>query len=68
MSRLGSLEHPDYLLIDLDPQECGYAKVVEAALAVRVLLDKAELESFPKTTGGDGMHLFVPLRPAYLFL
>ena len=67
MSRMDTLEYPDYLLIDLDPQECGYPKVVEAALAVRVLLEKAGLESYPKTTGGDGMHLFVPLEPIYTY-
>jgi bifunctional non-homologous end joining protein LigD len=67
MSRVGSLEHPDYLLIDLDPQDCGYAKIVEAALLVRAKLDRAELESYPKTTGGDGMHLFVPLEPRYTY-
>jgi bifunctional non-homologous end joining protein LigD len=67
MSRVGSLEHPDYLLIDLDPQECGYEKIVEAALLVRSKLDLAELESYPKTTGGDGMHLFVPLEPRYSY-
>ena len=67
MSRVGSLEHPDYLLIDLDPQECGYEKIVEAALVVRAKLDRAELESYPKTTGGDGMHLFVPLEPRYTY-
>lgn len=67
MSRVGSLKHPDYLLIDLDPQECGYAKIVEAALLVRAKLDRAELESYPKTTGGDGMHLFVPLEPRYSY-
>ena len=67
MSRIGSLEHPDYLLIDLDPQDCGYAKIVEAALVIRAKLDRAELESFPKTTGGDGMHLFVPLAPEYTY-
>ncbi len=67
MSRVGSLEHPDYLLIDLDPQECGYEKIVEAALLVRSKLDLAELESYPKTTGGDGMHLFVPLEPRYTY-
>jgi bifunctional non-homologous end joining protein LigD len=67
MSRVDSLEHPDYLLIDLDPQECGYEKIVEAALLVRAKLDKAELESYPKTTGGDGMHLFVPLEPRYSY-
>jgi bifunctional non-homologous end joining protein LigD len=67
MSRMESLEHPDYLLIDLDPQECSYEKIVEAALVVRKKLDRAELESFPKTTGGDGMHIFVPLIPRYTY-
>jgi bifunctional non-homologous end joining protein LigD len=67
MSRMGSLEHPDYLLIDLDPYECGYDKIVEAALLVRGFLDRAELESYPKTTGGDGMHLIVPLNPHYSY-
>jgi bifunctional non-homologous end joining protein LigD len=67
MSRMDSLQHPDYLLIDLDPQECGYEKIVEAAMVVRKQLDRAELESFPKTTGGDGMHIFVPLEPRYTY-
>ena len=31
---------------------------------MRAKLDLAELESYPKTTGGDGMHIFVPLEPA----
>lgn len=67
MSRIGSLEHPDYMLIDLDPQNCPYSKIVEAALLVRARLDSAELESYPKTTGGDGMHVFVPLEPVYTY-
>lgn len=67
MSRSGTLEHPDYLLIDLDPQDCGYEKIVEAALWVRAKLDRAGLESYPKTTGGDGMHIFVPLEPIYTY-
>ncbi len=67
MSRIGSLEHPDYMLIDLDPQECPYSKIVEAALLVRAKLDRAGLEGFPKTTGGDGMHIFVPLDPKYTY-
>ena len=67
MSRIGSLDNPDYLLIDLDPQQCPYEKIVEAALLVRTKLDLAELESYPKTTGGDGMHIFVPLAPVYTY-
>jgi bifunctional non-homologous end joining protein LigD len=67
MSRIGSLENPDYLLIDLDPQDCAYEKIVEAALLIRAKLDLAELASYPKTTGGDGMHIFVPLAPIYTY-
>ncbi len=67
MSRIGSFEHPDYLLIDLDPYECGFEKIVEAAVLVRAKLDAAELESYPKMTGGDGMHVFVPLKPVYSY-
>jgi bifunctional non-homologous end joining protein LigD len=67
MSRMGTLDHPDYILFDLDPQECGYEKIVEAALLIRAKLDKAELEGYPKTTGGDGMHIYIPLEPRYTY-
>jgi bifunctional non-homologous end joining protein LigD len=67
MSRIDSLEHPDFVLIDLDPQECSYDKVVEAAHAVRKLLDAVGLTAYPKTTGGDGMHLYVPVEPVYTY-
>ena len=67
MSRFATLDHPDFMLIDLDPQECSYDKIVEAALLVRKKLDKLELEGYPKTTGGDGMHIYVPLEPVYSY-
>jgi bifunctional non-homologous end joining protein LigD len=67
MSRVGNLDHPDYMLLDLDPQGCTYEKIVEAAHVVKAKLDLAELESYPKTTGGDGMHIFVPLAAQYTF-
>jgi len=67
MSRVGSYHHPDYVLFDLDPFECPFEKIVEAALLVRAKLDLAELESYPKTTGGDGLHIFVPLAPRYTY-
>ncbi|MBV9401198.1 MAG: DNA ligase D [Bryobacterales bacterium] len=67
MSRMGSLDNPDYILFDLDAQECGFAKIVEAALLVRRRLEQAELEGYPKTTGGDGMHVIVPLEPRYTY-
>jgi bifunctional non-homologous end joining protein LigD len=67
MSRVGSLDNPDFLLIDLDPQECSYDKVVDAARVIRRLLDEAGLTGCPKTTGGHGMHIYVPLEPVYTY-
>ncbi len=67
MSRVGSLDNPDFLLIDLDPQECPYDKIVEAALLVRSKLEAVGLVGYPKTTGGDGMHIYVPLEPVYSY-
>jgi len=67
MSRVGSIGHPDWILIDLDPQECSFDRIVEAALLVRQKLDILELTGYPKTTGGDGMHIYVPVQPHYSF-
>src|SRR5262249_54005597 len=67
MSRVGSYEFPDYVLIDLDPMECPYEKIVEAALLVREKIDLAELQSYPKTTGGDGLHIFIPIEARYTY-
>ncbi len=67
MSRVGSLENPDFILIDLDPVQCAFAKIVEAALLVKSKLDAMGLVGYPKTTGGDGLHIYVPLVPHYSF-
>ncbi len=65
MSRLGTLEHPDFVLIDLDPYHCGYDRIVEAAQLVREKLRLIGLTGYPKTTGGNGMHVYVPVEPIY---
>lgn len=67
MSRVGSIEYPDFVLIDLDPHECSYDKIVEAALAVKRRLDQIGLQGYPKTTGGDGMHVYVPVEAVYTY-
>ncbi len=67
MSRLETLDHPDFILIDLDPYECAYAKIIEAALLIRHKLDLLELTGYPKTTGGNGLHIYVPLEPIYSY-
>ena len=67
MSRVDSIDNPDFVLIDLDPYECSYDKIVEAALLVRKVLDSIGLIGYPKTTGGDGMHIYIPLEPIYTY-
>ncbi len=68
MSRIGSLDNPDFALIDLDPTEgCPYSQIVEAAQLVKKTLDAIGLAGYPKTTGGDGMHIYIPLEPVYTY-
>ncbi len=67
MSRVPTIGNPDWILIDLDPQECSFDRIVEAALLVRKKLDILELVGYPKTTGGDGMHIYVPVEPHYSY-
>ena len=67
MSRLETLENPDFVLVDLDPQECTFDMIVEAAQLVRGRLDLLGLKGYPKTTGGDGMHIYVPVEPVYSY-
>jgi bifunctional non-homologous end joining protein LigD len=67
MSRAGNLDHPDWMLLDLDPVAAPFDSIVEAALLVRELLASVGLRGYPKTTGGDGMHVYVPLEPIYTY-
>lgn len=67
MSRVGSLGCPDFVLLDLDPNVCGFDRIVEAAQLVRRKLERMGLAGYPKTTGGDGMHIYVPLTPHYTY-
>ena len=60
--RRASLDNPDFVLIDLDPQECPFDMIVDAALLVKRVLDRIGLTGYPKTTGGDGMHVYIPRR------
>ena len=57
---------PDRIVFDLDPGEgVAWPQVREGALLVRALLQELGLQSWLKTTGGKGLHLFVPLLPEH---
>lgn len=62
-ARRDRLDRPDRLIFDLDPDEAlPFGRVSRAALDLREILDDLGLESFPKLTGGKGMHLVVPIE------
>jgi bifunctional non-homologous end joining protein LigD len=65
-SRHARVEYPDRIVLDLDPgPEVPWATVVDAARQVRRLLQTLDLESFVKTTGGNGLHVVIPLEPRH---
>ncbi|HEV8675710.1 MAG TPA: non-homologous end-joining DNA ligase [Methylomirabilota bacterium] len=61
--RTPSLEQPDWLAFDLDPGSGAFADAAKAGRLLRELLDAVGLRSYPKTSGGRGLHVLVPLRP-----
>jgi len=64
-SRIDTLEEPDLLVFDLDPDEgMDLSKVREAVRDLKSLLDELDLTSFLKTSGGKGYHVVVPLKPS----
>jgi bifunctional non-homologous end joining protein LigD len=61
-SRIDRPDRPDFVLFDLDPTpDVPWAQTIEVALLVRQLLDGLGLASYPKTSGGKGFHILVPL-------
>jgi DNA ligase D-like protein (predicted polymerase) len=59
-------DRPDELRIDLDPQPgTGFRDAVAVASELRGLLDAAGLQGLPKTTGGRGLHVTVPIEPRW---
>src|ERR1700719_328101 len=66
--RVGDLEHPDELRVDLDPGPgVSWADVRLVALEVESLLEEVGLRGWPKTSGSRGMHVNVRIQPRWTF-
>ncbi len=67
-SHLPDLDMPDYAIFDLDPgAEASFSQVLTAALRLRDALDQTHMRGYPKTSGGRGLHVYVPLAAGYTF-
>lgn len=60
LSRISDLTKPDYAVIDIDPGTRPFSDVILGAKVVRRLLETLHVEAFCKTSGGRGIHIYVP--------
>jgi bifunctional non-homologous end joining protein LigD len=66
LSRVTTVDRPDFAIFDLDPAEgATWDQVVEVARLIEVALDQMGLTGYPKTSGATGLHIYVPLDPIY---
>jgi bifunctional non-homologous end joining protein LigD len=64
-ARAADIEKPERIVFDIDPDEgLGFEQVRAAALDIRQALEAWDLESYALVTGGKGIHVIAPLRPA----
>jgi bifunctional non-homologous end joining protein LigD len=66
-ARCDDVDRPDYLHFDLDPVKdarkgkTSFEAVCETALEVKRGLDALKMPSYAKTTGSNGIHVYVPI-------
>lgn len=60
-SRVGSLELPDWCVIDLDPKDAPFADVIRCARTLHRICGELALPDYVKTTGKTGLHILIPL-------
>jgi bifunctional non-homologous end joining protein LigD len=61
-SRARAPRKPDWVCFDLDPDSGKMADAAKAGLRLKEALDALGLSSYPKTSGGRGLHVFIPIR------
>jgi bifunctional non-homologous end joining protein LigD len=68
-ARLPKLSEPDQAIFDLDSGATApFTHVLEAGVCLREQLDQLGLKGYPKTSGGHGLHVYVPLAAGHTFV
>ncbi|OQP52540.1 DNA ligase D [Niastella yeongjuensis] len=58
-------ENPSWCVIDLDPGNISFDKVIEAAQVIKQLTDGLNIDTYCKTSGSTGLHIYIPLGAVY---
>jgi DNA ligase D-like protein (predicted polymerase) len=66
--RSADVDRPDELRIDLDPHgTTSFVDAVRVAGSVKELLDEVGIVGFPKTSGKNGVHVYIRIEPRWTF-
>lgn len=67
-STVKALDHPDYLIMDIDPSEKNtFGQVIEVARVIHDIFKGIGVESYCKTSGATGIHVYVPTQKKYTY-
>jgi bifunctional non-homologous end joining protein LigD len=66
-SRVRNIDRPDWFVFDLDPQGVEWGEICEVAVSCKEILDSVGLDSYAKTSGSRGIHVYVPIKPIYSY-
>ncbi|MEJ7822417.1 MAG: DNA ligase D [Chitinophagaceae bacterium] len=66
-SRIQTPDHPDWCIIDLDPDKNTFNQVIEASCVTKKILDAIGVTSYCKTSGSTGLHIYIPFGAKYTY-
>lgn len=66
-SKVETEDYPDWCVIDLDPADNTFQKVIDAANVTYEILKSMGVASYPKTSGSTGIHIYIPLGAKYTY-
>jgi bifunctional non-homologous end joining protein LigD len=64
-SRINTLDNPDYVVLDLDPEDISFDRVIEVAQTARKILEDVGAKPVCKTSGKRGLHVGIPFGALY---
>lgn len=68
LSTIENLSKPDIIVFDLDPEPpASFRDTLNVALLIKEIINAANLKCYPKTSGSEGLHIYIPVRPYYTF-